>query len=191
MPFTQIVSVKKNEKAVKDSLKKVSTEKLVFLLTSENAEHTIKLRNKLALELSVPTEVRAVNGSGVINIVTSYENPVIHLADHLSINYLLLSTAFVTGVPVLYFNNGKVESLPTPSAPLKSMLSDTQIRILEELLESPLSVKELCMKLKITESMLFSHLYGTGVFKGLIRLGLVKDNDLIELTELGRLVAHS
>jgi len=62
---------------------------------------------------------------------------------------------------------------------------------LEKLEDGPLSLKELALKLDVDENMLFYYLHGSKSLKGLVGLGLVKEGDMVELTDLGRLVVQS
>ena len=70
MAVTQIVSVLDNKSALKDSLKRISTKKVVFLASRENIKRVIGLRNEFALDTKLPTEVRAVarNYSGLVSV---------------------------------------------------------------------------------------------------------------------------
>ena len=45
--------------------------------------------------------------------------------------------------------------------------------------------------LDVDDNMLFYYLHGSKSLKGLVELGLVKEGDLVELSDLGRLVVES
>ena len=49
----------------------------------------------------------------------------------------------------------------------------------------------MCLKLEVDDNMLFYYLHGSKSLKGLVDLGLIKEGELIELTDLGRLVVES
>ena len=193
MAVTQIVSVSKNKEALKDSLKKMSTDRVVFLASNENIKEVIKIRNEFALETKLPTEIKAVarNYSSLAELFKERKNSVVHIIDHDYFNYGLVNAAFIVGVPVYLTNGHGLEKVPSLNLKLKDLISSIQIELLEKLEESPLTIKELALKLDVDENMLYYYLHGSKSLKGLVNLGLVKEGDMIELTDLGRLVIES
>ncbi len=192
MPFTQIVTVFQSKEKLEKAMKEFSTEKVVFITSKEKIKETIRLRNEIALKYRIPTEVKTVKKpADCVKVLTENENPLLNIIDHDYINYYLLNAAFITGTRAFFSNGHGEEQIPNPGIKFKALINEDQARILETLLESPLTVKELMKKTKLSEEMLYYYLHGKKTIKGLVKMGLVKDNDLIELTELGRLIAHS
>ena len=193
MAVTQIVSVYNNKNALKDSLKKMSTEKVVFLASKEKIKEVIKIRNEFALETKLPTEVKAVarNYASLVELFKENKNSVVHIIDHDYFNYGLVNAAFIVGVPVYLTNGNGLERVPGLNLKLKELISSIQVELLEKLEDGPLSVRELALKLDVDENMLYYYLHGSKSLKGLVNLGLVREGDMIELTDLGRLVVES
>ncbi len=193
MAVTQIVSVYKNKEALKQSLKKMSTEKVIFLASKNSIKEVIGVRNEFALETKLPTEVKAVarNYSSLGELFKENKNSVVHIIDHDYFNYGLVNAAFITGVPVYLTNGHVMEKVPGLNLKLKELISSIQVELLEKLEEGPLSIRELALKLDVDENMLYYYLHGSKSLKGLVSLGLVKEGDMIELTDLGRLVIES
>ncbi|MFH0987264.1 MAG: hypothetical protein V1911_04475 [Candidatus Micrarchaeota archaeon] len=193
MPVTQIVSVRENKDAVIKSLQKISTSKLVFAAASDEIEKVVALRNEFAIDKAVSTEVLGMGKSieEICKSIKSYENPVVHIIDHSYMNYYLIAAAHVAGIPVYFTNGNGVEELPMIKSSVKTMLSDEQASILHSLEESPMSVNELQAKIGCDESRLFHCLYARKPANGLVQMGLINDDELLQLTELGRCVLNS
>lgn len=193
MPNTQIVAVSKSKDALKDSLQRVPTTKIVFISSPSTVKDVIELRNFFSIEMKIPTEIRTLGTKTeeACRMFREFENPILHLIDHDYVNYVLVNAAVISGVPV-YFSNGKgAERISTPEVKFKELISDVQVEILEELQEGPLSLLELAERIDCDESMLYYYLHGKNSLKGLVSLGLVKDGDQIELSETGRAVVSS
>ena len=193
MGHTQIVSILNNKENLKESLRKISTEKIIFLASSDNIKEVIEIRNEFALNNDIPTEIQAIakNYSGLSSLFKQHKNPIVHIFDHDFFNYSLINAAFITGVPVYTTNGNGLEKIPSLNLKLRELIASIQVELLEKLEEGPLSLKELGLKLDIDDNMLFYYLHGSKSLKGLVDLGLVKEGELVELTDLGRLVVES
>ena len=129
MGHTQIVSILNNKETLKDSLKLISTEKIIFLASSSNIKDVIKVRNEFALEHEIPTEITAVarNYSGLASLFKQHKNPVVHIIDHDFFNYSLVNAAFIAGVPVYTTNGNGIEKIPGLNLKLKELIAEIQI----------------------------------------------------------------
>lgn len=193
MAYTQIVSVSKDKEALKSSLQKISTLKIVFVTSRDSIKGAIDIRNEFAIDNKIPTEIKTLGKKidEMCQVFKENENPILHIIDHDFMNYSLVNAAVIAGVPVYFSNGNGMEKISTPELKYKELISEVQIEILEELQEGPLSVYELAERIDCDESMLYYYLHGKNSLKGLVNLGLVKDGELIELTEIGRSVVNS
>ena len=108
MGVTQIVTILGKKEALRESLKKMSTEKVIFLASNQNIKDVIKMETKL------PTEIKAVarNYTGLANLFKEHKEPVVHIIDHDFFNYTLVNAAFIAGVPVYTTNGNGLEKIP-------------------------------------------------------------------------------
>jgi hypothetical protein len=191
--ITQIVSVVKGKEELKNSMENLQTSKIVFLSTPHNVKEVIEMRNHFAIQYKIPTEIRTVGKKidELCRVIHEYENPTVHLIDHDYLNYSLVNAAVICGAPVYFSNGHGLEKITTMPIKTKELISDVQIEILEEMQEGPLTVSELAERIDCDESMLYYYLHGKNSLKGLVNLGLVKDGDMLELTEMGRSLVNS
>ncbi|MBI4214916.1 hypothetical protein HY546_02885 [archaeon] len=184
MGFTQIVRVSDRKEELKKSLQRISTKKIVFLADNESLEKVLRLRNELALDYDLPTEVRNTAEEDISSVLKEYDDVVVHIVDHHDDNYELISRCHLFGIP-LYFSNGQnFRRIPTPPVRFMEMFSPVQIEIFHSLAEAPLTLPRLAEKTSIMELTLYNYLHGKDSAKGLVQLGFVeKKEDYYALSE--------
>jgi len=193
MPVTQIVSLKDSKETLQRSLQKLSTDKIVFLTRKEAIKDILSVRNEFALNYKLPTEVKVLDGdfAGMVSELKKQKNAILHIIDHDEFNYGLINASFILGIPVYVSNGEDMKKLPSLSSRFKDVLSHDQVKIIEGLREEG-THEQLAIRTKLDNSLLFYYLYGKNSQTGLIKLGLVSENEeKLSLTELGRLVVES
>ena len=117
MPVTQLVTANGNLKALHDSLKQLSTGKIVFVTRKEKLAETVIVRQEIALQYKLPTEVLVMENydeSKLKETVQKYDNPVLHVIETGKPSFLLTRLFTELGLPV-YETNGsnKLEQVNT------------------------------------------------------------------------------
>lgn len=193
MAVTQIVAITDGKEILQKSLQKISTDKIVFLARKDRIRDILSIRNDLALNYKLPTEVKVLDGDigSIVAEMKKQKNAILHIIDHDELNYYLINASFVLGIPV-YVSNGEImQQLPGPLSKFRDMLSHDQMKIIEALKEES-THGQLAERTKLDNDLLFFYLYGKNSQIGLVKMGLVSDKDeKLNLTELGKLVVDS
>ena len=176
-----IITFSSDPSVFKDIMSSFDVSKVTLFCLRRDLATTLRHRNILALENHLPVEVIHFEKPSIPNLcklLSPFNGVGVCVASsEPDLDNSVISAAYLTGKKTFYFVDGQVRFLPGLRMPLKSLLSDVQVKLLKAVKDfGPIELASLARLNSFNDAVIDKELMGNGG-TGLVQLGLVTVDD--------------